>query len=86
MGLYLRETIENLSPAVNNSQRYWRKQARDMFAQYPTINKVECVTSSNKLDSKYVRRGDTHSPQGVIVIIASSSGRWGKSRRTFLPV
>ena len=65
---------------------YWRKQARDIFARHPGVEIVEIVKSGRKTDSEILRRGSKWAPAEAYVIIASTGGRWGKSRRNFRPV
>lgn len=68
----------------NRSLRYWRKQARDLFSSRHDINCVEVVRV--KTGSDYLKRGETVPPDGVAVFVASSGGRWGRSRRNYYPV
>ena len=68
------------------SYNYWRKQAREAFAAYPTIEIVEVVHSGRKTDSAILSRGAEWAPSHAYVMVASTSGRWGKSRRDFPPV
>jgi len=68
------------------SENYWRKQARTVFAAHSAIETVEIVFSGRKTDSRFMKRGEQTAPPGVCVIIASTGGSWGRSRREFLPL
>lgn len=70
---------------ANVSTAYWRCAARRIFAEHPEIEAVEIVKTGNKLDSSLLRRGDRHSPSGFAVVIASTGGKFGKSRMDFYP-
>jgi hypothetical protein len=83
--IYRRETLESLQPTTNRSLIYWRAQARAVFQKKPEINIVECVLSGRKTDSQIMKRGNSLTPTGVVVIIASTGGRYGKSRKVFNP-
>ena len=65
--------------------RYWRKQAREAFSRDASLEAVEVVHTGCKLDSALLRRGDVYAPPGWVVIVASTGGKWGKSRRDFSP-
>jgi hypothetical protein len=68
------------------SLNYWRKQASDMFHLHPHIEVVEVVKSGRVADSALLeRRNGGHAPDNAAVIVASTGGRWGKSRRDFHP-
>ena len=81
--IYRRETIETLNPTKFKSLQYWRKQAKDLFEANNDTNMVEVVLSGNKLDSQILTRGQTKTPFGIVVVIASTGGKWGKSKRVF---
>ena len=81
--IYRRETIEMLKPTKFKSLQYWRKQAKDLFEENGDTSLVEVVLSGNKMDSQILTRGQTKTPFGVVVIIASTGGKWGKSKRVF---
>ena len=82
--VYRRDTIANLAPTGSKSLQYWRKQARDIFARIPSIHTVECVVDGLKASSQYVgERGENFPGHGVIVIVASTGGKWGKPRREY---
>lgn len=85
MSMYHRDRIEGLPPTDDHSRRYWRAQARRVFAARPDIHTIEVVLSGRKTDSQYVGRGIQYAPAGICVIVASTGGRWGKSRRQYLP-
>ena len=67
------------------SVNYWRKQARDIFARYPSVEVIEIVRTGRKTDSAILRRGSDTVPRECAVILASTGGSWGRSRRDFLP-
>ncbi len=67
------------------STNYWRKQARTIFGRLPEVELVEIVKTGRKLDSSILKRGQHKVPGNLAVIIASTGGRWGRSRRDFLP-
>lgn len=83
--VYHRETLSLLPTAENQSLRYWRTQAAQIFKGHPKIVVVEVVVSGRKTDSQFIGRGDTHPPSGHYVIVSSTGGKWGKSRREFPP-
>jgi len=70
----------------DKSKQYWRKFALGIFARHSYIQSVECVRSGRKLDSKHLTRGAKYAPKGIWVAIASTGGRYGKSRRDYLPI
>ena len=57
-----------------------------MFDRYPTVEVVEIVRTGRKTDSAILKRGSDDVPRECVVILASTGGSWGKSRRDFLPV
>ena len=65
---------------------YWRAQARKVFPQFPQVEVVEIVHSGRKTDSAILKRGSDSVPCYCAVIVASTGGAWGKSRRNFMPV
>jgi hypothetical protein len=69
----------------NVSTNYWRRQVREAFARYPAIEVVEVVKSGRKTDSQILQRGSSTAPGHAYVIVASTGGSWGKSRRDFHP-
>lgn len=81
--IYRRATINTLKPTEDRSLRYWRAAARQIFEEYPTVELVECVTNGCKTSSQLVKRGCDVAPAGVYVIIASTGGKYGKSRREY---
>jgi hypothetical protein len=83
--IYRREVMASLKPTQDRSLIYWRSQARSVFANYPNVQMVECVTNGRKTDSQVITKGDELAPEGVYVIIASTGGKWSKSRRDFRP-
>lgn len=67
------------------SVNYWRKQARAIFGRYPSVEVIEIVRTGRKTDSTILRRGVDIVPRECAVILASTGGSWGKSRRDYLP-
>jgi hypothetical protein len=55
---------------------YWRSQVRRVFKDYP----------GRKTDSSILSRYNEIPPCEFYVIVASTGGKWGKSRRDFPPV
>jgi hypothetical protein len=84
--IYRRETIDQLPPAACGSTAYSRSVAKRLFDGHPEVCLVEYVSSARKTDSQIIGRGSTHAPIGVLVYVASSGGKWGKSKRVFYPV
>lgn len=72
------------SETGNKSANYWRLQARRLFESEPEIEAVEVVKTGRKTDSLILKRGQEIPPSGFAVIIASTGGKWGKSRRNFV--
>jgi hypothetical protein len=87
---YHRTAPSEWASSTNNkrevSENYWRKQARTVFASHSAIETVEIVFTGRKTDSKFIKRGKQTAPEGVCVILASTGGSWGRSRREFLPL
>lgn len=85
---YSRSALRELTlhPTKDKSEQYWRIAARRIFAGAPKIEIVEIVHTGRKLDSEYLKRGDRHPPNNVVVVLASTGGRWGKSRRIYYPL
>ena len=67
------------------SKNYWRKQAREIFSRYPSVEVIEIVRTGRKTDSAILRRGSDTVPRECVVILASTGGAWGRSRRDFFP-
>lgn len=67
------------------STNYWRAQARKVFSEFPQVEVVEIVRTGRKTDSRILKRGSDSVPCYCAVIIASTGGAWGKSRRNFMP-
>lgn len=67
------------------SVNYWRKQARYYFAKFPSVEVIEIVRTGRKTDSAILKRGSDNVPRECAVILASTGGSWGRSRRDFLP-
>jgi hypothetical protein len=70
-------------PGQSQLFRYWTKQARDIFARFPSVQSVEVVRTGRKTDAVHLVK-DVLDP-GWAVIVASTGGKWGKSRRDFMP-
>lgn len=84
--IYRRENSNWLSShATDKSLTYWRCQARDIFARYPHVNLIEVVRSGRKSDSDLIGRGQDTPARDQYVIIASTGGKYGKSRRDYSP-
>lgn len=82
---YTRAKLAALAPTDDHSLRYWRAAAKQILDRYAALELVEVVKSGNKMDSQYLQRGGKHSPKGIAVVIASTGGKWGKSRRNYYP-
>jgi hypothetical protein len=67
------------------STNYWRAQARQIFGKFPKVEVIEIVGTGRKTDSQILKRGSDTVPSECAVIIASTGGAWGKSRRDYLP-
>ena len=67
----------------DRSKLYWRSFARTVFAENLHINLIEVVKSGRKTDSEYLVRGQDTPAPGIVVILASTGGAHGKSRREF---
>jgi len=83
MTIYHRRFMKCLPPSNSVSARYWREQAGNIFCKHPEIDEVHIV--SNKTDSDFLPRGVQHPPKGIVVIVQSSGGKWGKSRKDYYP-
>lgn len=84
--IYYRDTVHSLPHTKDKSLQYSRAEARSIFEQKPEIVLVEYVSSGCKTDSQLVgTRGCSHAPKGCYVVISSTGGMWGKSRRDFMP-
>ena len=83
--IYSRATIGGLPATKDKSEQYSRKQAADIFAKHEAVEVVEYVTTGKKTDSTFLSFGEKHSPAGIAVVVASTGGKWGKSRRDYLP-
>ena len=89
MSTIYRRTESNWVGSTGDSKdagiNYWRKQAREAFARHPGIEIVEVVKSGRKTDSQVLARGQDVAPSHAYVIVASTGGSWGKSRRDYAP-
>ena len=75
------------NPSNTVSEKYWKFQANRIFEKNPGVTLVEIVRSGRKIDSKFTLRGAKYTSHShVYTIIASTGGRWGKSRREFGPI
>lgn len=81
---YQRENRQWEIPSSNPQVRYWRAQARKIFAALPQIDIVEIA--HRKSDSVYVgMRGAKTPKSNVYVIIPSTGGKWARSRVDYCP-
>lgn len=80
--IFTKETAAQ-NPEHSQTFRYWAKQARAVFDRFPAVHSVEVVRTGRKTDAKHLTK-DTIEP-GWAVIIASTGGKWGKSRRDYMP-
>lgn len=78
-----KETIE--TKANDKSTQYWRAQAKKILAAHPEVTLVEIVRTGRKTDANNISRGDRNSNPLTAVVVASTGGKWGKSRREFYP-
>jgi hypothetical protein len=88
MKKYIRVEMDRLSPTTDKSKQYWRAQARKIFASRPDIMVVyvaDLKTDLATAEPVVVARGGDHTGPGIAAIVASSGGKWGKSRQNFLP-
>lgn len=76
---------ENLYGLSESQSRYWMNQVRKVFELHPTVHTVEIIFTGRKLDSEFLERGKSHTPEGFATILASTPGRYGKGRRDFYP-
>ena len=84
MNILYRRSKE-IVPTADVSLRYWNSEALSIFAKMPEIDLIEVVRSGNKTDSNYAPRGVKYPPPKTYVIVASTGGKWGKSRRDYSP-
>lgn len=75
---------ETPAKATNPSDAYWNRYTAGIFERYPSVQTVEIVRSGLKSDSS-LPRGAKRAPAGHYVVIASTGGKWGKSRQDFPP-
>lgn len=78
---YSLKKLSQLAPTMDRSLMYWQREAKRILAKGNKT--VVEVVRGNKTDSKVLARGQTTPPKHVHVIIASSGGKWGKSRRDY---
>ena len=73
--------------ATTASLTYWRAAARKILSDRPDIHAVEIVHTGKITDATHLPGKGAHRPSepGWAVIIASTGGKWGKSRRDYLP-
>lgn len=64
------------------SQKYWLSQARNIFSRFGHIHVIEKV--NKKSFSMFLKRGSQTAPKGMAIIVPSTSGKWGKSRRDYI--
>ena len=80
--IFTQETAAQ-NPEHSQTFRYWSKQARDIFTHFPSVHSVEVVRTGRKTDAVHLNKDAPET--GWAVIIASTGGKWGKSRRDYLP-
>ena len=71
--------------STDRSLTYWRAQARDVFTRFPSVAEVEIVRDGYKTHSDFIARGAQCAAPGQYVIVASTGGKWGKSRSDYPP-
>lgn len=90
MNIIYRRSESNWIGSTGNPKdagiNYWRKQAREVFARHTGIEIVEIVKTGRKTDSQVLLRGHRAAPSHAYVIVASTGGSWGRSRRDYPPV
>lgn len=77
---------ESTETYTDHRSRYWRGQAQRLFSERPDIHTVEVVHTGRKTDSTLLPKGSRLPDKGVAVIVGATGGRWGKSRKNFLPL
>ena len=77
--------IGSTSKSTDAGVNYWRTQARRMFERFPRVEVVEIVKTGRKNDSTILKRGSNSVPAECVVIVASTGGKWGKSRSDYTP-
>jgi len=84
---FSRATIADLPATTDKSEQYWRSDARSFFEHHPELDHylMYRCKSSAIADGVIARGAKTTNLHGLCVIIASSGGRYGKSRKTFMP-
>ena len=80
-----RDAIGTMKANGDHSLAYWLKEAKGIFERHPEIHTIEIVRGGKKTDSTVLKRGQKHTPPGVWVVIASTTGRWGRSRGDYIP-
>lgn len=78
---YHREYMRLLEPTNDMSFRYWRRQANNIFEQYPQCNVVEIVRGGKIKNSFYLANEEIAKRSGAYIILCSTAGQYGKSRR-----
>jgi hypothetical protein len=86
MKTYTRSELTALQPTQDHSLRYWRNQAKRVLDRHPEVELVEIINSGRKTDCRWLPTGVQYPPNGIYVIIASTGGRWGKSRKDYHPL
>lgn len=86
---FTRQNIAEIA-ASGKSEAYWAKEAQAVFNRFPSVNTVETVHTGRLTDSEFLRKFQGKGKLGlpsreVAVIIASTGGKWGRSRRNFYP-
>ena len=65
---------------------FWQAKIARIFLEYAQVDTVEVVHSGRLSDAHHRYRGATHAHPGCYVIMASTKGKWGKSRQDFEPI
>jgi hypothetical protein len=73
------------SHATSRQITYWRKQARDIFARYPQVDEIEIIITGRKSESQFISRGQYLPARNQYVVVASTGGKYGRSRRDYPP-
>lgn len=70
---------------TDRSLTYWRSQAREIFSRFPSVSEIEVVRDGYKTHSDFIARGARRVSPDQYVIVASTGGKWGRSRRDYAP-
>lgn len=69
----------------DKSLTYWRAYARKIFSRFPRVEEIEICRDGRKSSSEFLRIGADIPARNQYVVIASTGGRWGRSRRDYPP-